>query len=311
MENISAILEALIFSSESPITFEKVCAVLDGVDKTEVKEALAKLIAGYDERQNGICVQEVAGGFQYRTRSEMSAWVKKLKGTKPASLSPAALETLAIVAYRQPIVKSEIESIRGVDVGAPLKGLLDKKLIRIVGRKDVPGKPIIYGTTKKFLEVFNLKELADLPTMRELKELTENQEIFEQESAAADTADQEKAERESFTQEIFEQESAAAETATQETPERESSPQEITEQESAAAETATQETPERESSPQETAEQESAAADTNTQETLEQESSPQETTEQDSAADNTAGQETPEHGSSPQEISEDKDKLDS
>jgi len=254
MENISAILEALIFSSESPITFEKICAVLDGVDKAEVKDALAKLIAGYDERQNGICVQEVAGGFQYRTRPEMSAWVKKIKGTKPASLSPAALETLAIVAYRQPIVKSEIESIRGVDVGAPLKGLLDKKLIRIVGRKDVPGKPIIYGTTKKFLEVFNLKELADLPTMRELKELTENQEIFEQESTAVEAAAMETAERESFTQEIFEQESAAANTAEQETLEQESSPQEITEQEIAADNTPGQETPEHGSSPQEISE---------------------------------------------------------
>jgi segregation and condensation protein B len=101
-------------------------------------------------------------------------------------------------------VKTEIESIRGVDVSAPLKGLLEKKLIRIVGRKDVPGKPIIYGTTKKFLEVFNLRELADLPTMRELKEITEPHEIFEQETAASADAEQETPEHESFTQEIFE-----------------------------------------------------------------------------------------------------------
>ena len=86
-------------------------------------------------------------------------------------LSPAALETLAVVAYRQPLVKSEIDRIRGVDVSGALKGLLDKKLVRIVGRKDVPGKPIIYGTTKKFLEVFNLKDLSELPTLRELKDL--------------------------------------------------------------------------------------------------------------------------------------------
>jgi len=187
MENISAIIEALILASESPLTLEKICSILDGVEKTEVQEALGKLITDYEERQSGISVQEVAGGFQFRTRPELSAWVKKLKGTKPASLSPAALETLAIVAYRQPIVKAEIESIRGVDVSAPLKGLLEKKLIRIVGRKDVPGKPIIYGTTKKFLEVFNLKELADLPTMREMKELTGQQEVYEQE--AIDFAD--------------------------------------------------------------------------------------------------------------------------
>jgi segregation and condensation protein B len=103
----------------------------------------------------------------------LGQWVKKLKGTKPAALSASAIETLAIVAYRQPIVKSEIESIRGVDAGHALKVLLEKKLLRILGRKDVPGKPIIYGTTKKFLEVFNLKDLAELPTLRELKELNE------------------------------------------------------------------------------------------------------------------------------------------
>ncbi len=181
MEKLSAILEALILSSESPLSLEKICAALGSEDKKEIRRALENLIAQYDERESGICIQEVAGGFQFRTRPEMASWIKKLKGVKPASLSPAAMETLAIVAYRQPIVKSEIESIRGVDVSAPLKGLLDKKLVRILGRKDVPGKPIIYGTTKKFLEVFNLKELSDLPTMRELREITETQEAPEQE----------------------------------------------------------------------------------------------------------------------------------
>lgn len=175
MENFKAVIEALILASEVPLALEKICAVLEAVEKTEIKKAIVQLIAEYDERQSGICVQEVAGGFQFRTRPELSVWVKKLKGTKPTFLSPAALETLAIVAYRQPIVKAEIESIRGVDVSAPLKGLLEKKLVRIVGRKDVPGKPIIYGTTKKFLEVFNLKALSELPTLRELKELNEQQ----------------------------------------------------------------------------------------------------------------------------------------
>ena len=177
MENIKAVIEALILASEAPLALEKICVVLTEVEKTEIKEALEKLVLEYNERQSGICLQEVAGGFQFRTRPELSPWVKKLKSTKPASLSPAAMETLAIVAYRQPIVKSEIESIRGVDVSAPLKGLLDKKLVRIVGRKDVPGKPIIYGTTRKFLEVFNLKDLSELPTLRELKELNQQQEI--------------------------------------------------------------------------------------------------------------------------------------
>ena len=88
-------------------------------------------------------------------------------------LTPAAMETLAVVAYRQPVVKSEIDKIRGVDVSGSLRGLLEKKFVRIMGRKDVPGKPIIYGTTKKFLEVFNLKDLSELPTLRELKDLQE------------------------------------------------------------------------------------------------------------------------------------------
>ncbi|MDD4356172.1 MAG: SMC-Scp complex subunit ScpB [Smithellaceae bacterium] len=202
MDNISAVIEALILASESPLPLEKICAVLNGVDKTEVKDALDKLIAGYEERQSGISIQEVAGGFQFRTRPQMAVWIKKLKGNRPGSLSPAALETLAIVAYRQPIVKAEIESVRGVDVSAPLKGLLEKKLIRIMGRKDAPGKPIIYGTTKKFLEVFNLRELADLPTMRELTEITEQQGMLDLETAEEDTGRQETVTQESIGEQI-------------------------------------------------------------------------------------------------------------
>jgi segregation and condensation protein B len=178
MENFKAVIEALILASEAPLALEKICSILEETSKAEVNSVIQELIAEYNERPGGICLQEVAGGYQFRTRPEFSSWVKKLKTTKPASLSPAALETLAIVAYRQPIVKMEIESIRGVDVNGPLKGLLEKKLIRIVGRKDVPGKPIIYGTTRKFLEVFNLKDLSDLPTLRELKELSGPQETI-------------------------------------------------------------------------------------------------------------------------------------
>lgn len=173
MDNMKAIIEALILASEAPLGLEKICAVLPELEKGEARKILEELMAEYNERAGGICLQEVAGGFQFRTRPEWSQWIKKLKGTKPPSLSASALETLAIIAYRQPLVKSEIESIRGVDAGHALKVLLEKKLLRIVGRKDVPGKPIIYGTTKKFLEVFNLKDLAELPTMRELKELND------------------------------------------------------------------------------------------------------------------------------------------
>lgn len=189
MENVKAVIEALIFASDAPLALEKICIILSNVEKTEIKEAFEKLVMEYNERQGGLYLQEVAGGFQFRTRPELSPWIKKLRSTKPHSLSPQAMETLAIIAYKQPIVKSEIESIRGVDVGAPLKSLLDKKLIRIVGRKDVPGKPIIYGTTKKFLEVFNLKDLMDLPNLREFKELNQQQELVEQERLEEETVE--------------------------------------------------------------------------------------------------------------------------
>jgi segregation and condensation protein B len=177
MEKIKAIIEALIFASESPLAPEKIRAVFPDMEKKEIQEIIQQLMTDYQERQGGIQIQEVAGGFQFRTNSELGAWVKKLKSQKPQTLSPASLETLAIIAYKQPIVKSEIESIRGVDVGGPLKNLLEKKLIRIMGRKDVPGRPIIYGTTKKFLEVFNLRDLTDLPNLREFKELNRQPEI--------------------------------------------------------------------------------------------------------------------------------------
>lgn len=183
MENIAAIIEALILASETPLGLDKIYSVLEGTDKAQIREALNNLIAAYEQRAAGVTIGEVAGGYQFRTRPEMSVWVKKLKGSKPPTLSAAALETLAIVAYRQPIIKSEIEGVRGVDSGAALKSLLEKKLVRIIGRKDVPGRPIIYGTTKKFLEVFNLRELTDLPSMRELKEITEQQGVLELEEA--------------------------------------------------------------------------------------------------------------------------------
>jgi segregation and condensation protein B len=176
MEEKVAIIEALLFASEAPLTVERIVLTLPDTEKKEILFLLEKLIREYDARCGGICIQEVAGGFQFRTRTDLSPWVRKLKAGRPALLSPAALETLAVVAYRQPLVKAEIDRIRGVDASGALKGLLEKKIVRIVGRKDVPGKPIIYGTTRKFLEIFNLKDLSELPTLRELKDLQEQQE---------------------------------------------------------------------------------------------------------------------------------------
>lgn len=174
MKEKTTILEALIFASEVPLTLERAAEIMPETEKKEIVTLLEELVRQYEVRGGGICLVEVAGGYQFRTRQDLAPWIRKLKAARPAMLSPAALETLAVVAYRQPLVKSEIDRIRGVDASGALKGLLEKKLVRIVGRKDVPGKPIIYGTTKKFLEVFNLKDLSELPTLRELKDLQNN-----------------------------------------------------------------------------------------------------------------------------------------
>ena len=176
MKEKIAVIEALLFASETPLTAERMADILSDTEKKEIVSFLEGLMREYEARGGGICLKEVAGGFQFRTRTDLAPWIRKLKAGRPSMLSPAAMETLAVVAYRQPLVKSEIDRIRGVDTSGALKGLLEKKIVRIVGRKDVPGKPIIYGTTRKFLEVFNLKDLSELPTLRELKDLQEQQE---------------------------------------------------------------------------------------------------------------------------------------
>jgi segregation and condensation protein B len=177
MEEKVAVIEALLFASETPLTAERMVEILSDTEKKEIVSLLEGLMREYEARRGGICLGEVAGGFQFRTRTDLAPWIRKLKAGRPAMLSPAAMETLAVVAYRQPLVKSEIDRIRGVDASGALKGLLEKKIVRIVGRKDVPGKPIIYGTTRKFLEVFNLKDLSELPTLRELKDLPDDPDL--------------------------------------------------------------------------------------------------------------------------------------
>jgi len=173
MDEIKTVIEALIFASDMPLSLDKIVEVLQADDRGRIRGLVMDLIAEYESRQGGILLQEVAGGYQFRTRADLASWVKRLKGGKLSAMTPAAMETLAIVAYRQPIVKAEVDKIRGVDVGGSLKTLLERKLIRIIGRKDVPGRPMLYGTTKRFLEVFNLKDLSELPTMQELTELKE------------------------------------------------------------------------------------------------------------------------------------------
>jgi len=170
-EKLIGIIEALVFSSEKPLREEDMRRAIPGIAGRDIKEAISDLVKIYDEGSGGIYLSEIAGGYQFRTRSEFSPFVRNLLEIKPRRLSRAALETLAIIAYRQPILRTEIEHIRGVDSGGVLKVLLEKRLIKIMGRKDVAGRPLLYGTTQEFLEVFGLKDLKSLPTLREMEEL--------------------------------------------------------------------------------------------------------------------------------------------
>lgn len=174
MDDLKAIIEAMIFSSETPLPLNKMKDALgDAVEKSDILREIAEIREEHDGRAGGFILAEVAGGYQFRTRAGLASWVRKLRGIRHGSLSPAAMETLAVIAYRQPVLKADIEKVRGVDVSGALKGLLEKKLIKMLGRKDVPGRPMMYGTSREFLEAFNLKDLSELPTLRELKELQE------------------------------------------------------------------------------------------------------------------------------------------
>lgn len=169
-----AILEALLFVSQDPLTVDRLAAALEGATKAEIQRALRGLQEDYEREGRGLQLVEVAGGFQLVTRAEHAAWVKRLEKVKAAPrLSRSALESLAIIAYKQPIVRAEVEQIRGVETSGVLRTLLERKLVRIVGRKDVPGRPIMYGTTKYFLQHFGLRDLSELPPLREFKELAE------------------------------------------------------------------------------------------------------------------------------------------
>ena len=171
MENIKPIIESLLFVAEEPLTLERIKRIITHADTAEIRAALTALSAEYETRQGGFYLDEVAGGFQIRTRPEHTEWIKKLIQPKPLRLSKAALETLVIVAYKQPIIRSDIEYLRGVDCGGVLRMLLERKLIRVLGRREIAGRPLIYATTKRFLEVFDLKDLKDLPTPKEIEEL--------------------------------------------------------------------------------------------------------------------------------------------
>ena len=173
MAELRAIIESLLFVSEVPLSLVRLKTILAMHTHGEIIQALEELRQEYADHKHGFFLSEVAQGYQFRSKPQYGDWIRKLKKIIPTRLSQASLETLAIIAYKQPILRSEIENVRGVDVGGIVRLLLEKNLIKILGRKNVPGRPIIYGTTQKFLEFFSLKDISSLPTLEEMGELME------------------------------------------------------------------------------------------------------------------------------------------
>jgi len=169
--DLKIIIEALLFVSETPLNLAQLCQVLEDNQRDAVKQAIADLEEEYNKSERAMEIVQVAGGWVFRTRKEMAFWLRKLKKQQVTRLSKAALETLSVVAYKQPVLKAEIERIRGVEVGGILRTLMEKNLVRVAGRQDLPGRPLIYSTTRRFLEVFDLKDLSELPTLEELEKL--------------------------------------------------------------------------------------------------------------------------------------------
>ena len=187
MHNIKDIIESLLFVAEEPLPIDKIKTILETVETREIRSALDALADQYSARGGGFFLSEVAGGWQLRSRPEFNAWIKKMLQPSPQRLTKATLETLAIVAYNQPIIRADIEHIRGVDCGGVLRQLMERKLIRVLGRKEIPGRPMIYATTKLFLELFNLKSLKDLPSPKEMEELGRSEEPPEYQPEAGST----------------------------------------------------------------------------------------------------------------------------
>jgi segregation and condensation protein B len=169
--SLTAIIESIIFTADSALSQERLCEILPEFERDDIRAALKALVDCYDGRGSGLQLVEVAGGWQFRTRPGFQQYVTRHIKAKSAKFSQSALETLAIVAYRQPITRAEVEHLRGVDCGGVLKSLLEKRLVKILGKKDIPGRPLIYGTSKEFLEIFGLRDLKSLPTLKEIQGL--------------------------------------------------------------------------------------------------------------------------------------------
>src|SRR3990172_13271275 len=163
-----SLIEALLFVSGDPVTLSALKNTTD-LPENDLKQLLDELITEYEQKDSGVVIIEIANGYQMVTNPFYSQWLKKFTNTNTTNrLSMPSLETLAIIAYKQPIIKAELEHIRGVNSDGVIKTLLDKRLIKIMGKKEVPGKPLLYGTTQDFLQYFGIKDLTELPTLKEL-----------------------------------------------------------------------------------------------------------------------------------------------
>ena len=179
MDNLSLIIEALLFSSSRPLSEKEILSAFDlrsPPTSNEIKEALKSIEEKYSE--NSIELVKVASGYRLRIRQEYSSWVAKLWEAKPQKYSRALLETLALIAYKQPITRGEIEEVRGVSVSSQIiRTLLDRSWIKVVGHRDVPGRPALFSTTKDFLDDLNLSKLSDLPELPEIQNIPEEAQI--------------------------------------------------------------------------------------------------------------------------------------
>lgn len=179
-DNRKAVIEALLLASEKPLALELIRSVLDNLDANEAVRLINELKNEYEQNNRGMRIAEIAGGYQMITATSFAPFLKRLfKDRYTSRLSKPALETLAIIAYKQPLTRNEIELLRNVNVDGVMKSLLDKNLIRICGKKKAPGRPCVYGTTKAFLEHFGLKSLADLPKIEDFNDLAEKKDLVD------------------------------------------------------------------------------------------------------------------------------------
>ena len=172
-EDLKRIIEALLTASDQPLSAARLARILGrGIDSGRVRKLVAGLRDDYDAQNRAYQIEEIAEGYQVLTRPEFRSWIQELRKTRRHErLSPSAIEALAIVAFRQPVLRAEIDDVRGVHCGPLLRGLVEKGLVKIVGRQNVPGRPLLYGTTRRFLDIFGLRSIKDLPALGALPQM--------------------------------------------------------------------------------------------------------------------------------------------